>query len=177
MAFELIIFGLASALVVVVILAKLIQTYNRIKYYENEVEYLEGKIKIPIQKKIDLIPQLIEAVEKNTNFERSTLREVAQMRSSWARSSTMTNASKISGAINALIYNVKERYPRLATSGDFQHVYRQMMSIENRIEKIRYSYNGQISNYNKAISFFPGSLAANLFGFKKKPFFGSEKKE
>lgn len=164
---------LIALLFLFLIVRWILNTYNTIKYYENEIEYLEGKIRIPIQKKVDLLPQLIDVIERNTTFERGTLREVAELRSSWAKSSSISNSNKINSAINALVYKVNEKYPKLMANRAFAELFREITRIETRIEQIRYSYNGQISNYNKAISLFPGLIVGRLFGFKRKPFFGA----
>ncbi len=169
--YKVLILTFSIAVVLFFIIRYIIKTYNKLKYFQNEIEYLVGKMKIPIQKKIDLLPELVALLKRQTKFEKSLLTEIAALRGSFIKSGSVKGLLKLNSAINVLVYKVNEKYPFLGSNKQFINISRQIQAIENRIEKIRYKYNGQISNYNKLVRLFPSNLVAKLFGFKPLEFF------
>jgi LemA protein len=139
------------------------------------------------QRRMDLIPNLVETVKGAANFEKSTFTEVTEAR---AKASQMTLSPQIlddpakfrqfqqaqgelSGALSRLLVTV-ENYPQLTASQNFRELQSQIEGSENRIAVERRNFNQAVQGYNTAIRVFPGSLVAGFFRFGTKAFFEAE---
>jgi LemA protein len=139
------------------------------------------------QRRMDLIPNLVETVKGAANFEKSTFTEVTEAR---AKASQMVLTPEVlndpvrfrqfqqaqgelSGAISRLLVTV-ENYPQLTASQNFRELQSQLEGAENRIAVERRRFNETVQAYNTAIRVFPASMLAGLFGFQPKAFFEAE---
>ena len=161
-------------------------SYNNFVNIEEDVENEWGKVQSAYQRRADLIPNLVNTVKGVADFEKSTLTEVTQAR---ARATSInidpTNLtpekmkefqeaqSGLSQSLGRLLV-VSENYPQLRASENFKELQVQLEGTENRIKVARDRYNDVVTNYNKKVRRFPGSLFAGMFGFDQKAQFEAE---
>lgn len=159
-------------------------SYNSIVALEEESLEKWGQVKTAYQRRLDLIPNLVETVKGSADFEKSTLEGVISARSQ-ATSVQLTPEmlnnpeqmaafekaqSNFTGALSRLMV-VVEKYPDLKASQQFSDLMVQLEGTENRINVARQDFNSSIKEYNTRIRRFPGNLFAGLFGFEKKAYF------
>lgn len=180
-------FGLVFAVVVLAVLGWGISAYNRLVRQDVAVAQAWSQVESAYQRRLDLIPNLVETVKGAANFERSTLEAVVTAR---AKATQMVLTPEIvndpaklrefqqvqgelGSALARLIATV-EAYPELKATSNFSTLQEQIEGTENRINVERRRFNETVGGYNSAIRVFPGSLVARLFGFSAKAFFESD---
>ena len=145
-----------------------------------------GTVESAYQRRLDLIPNLVETVKGYADFEKSTLTQVIEAR---AKATQVTikadnlNAEsmkqfqaaqgELSGALSRLLVSV-EQYPNLKANENFLDLQKQLEGTENRIAVERRKFNEMAQDYNTFIRQFPKNIWANLFGFEKKAYFEAE---
>jgi LemA protein len=161
--------------------------YNGLVRQQVAVDTAWSQVQNVYQRRMDLIPNLVETVKGAANFEKSTFTEVTEAR---AKASQMTLSPQIlddpakfrqfqqaqgelSGALSRLLVTV-ENYPQLTASQNFRELQSQLEGSENRIAVERRRFNEAVQGYNTAIRMFPGSLVAGFFRFGPKAFFEAE---
>lgn len=181
------VFGLVFAVVVIAVLGWGIAAYNRIVRQDVAVAQSWSQVESAYQRRLDLIPNLVETVKGAANFERSTLDAVVAARARATQivlSPEIVNdpakmrefqqvQGEVGGALSRLIATV-EAYPELKATANFATLQEQIEGTENRINVERRRFNEAVGTYNAAIRVFPGSLVAGLFGFGAKAFFESD---
>lgn len=163
------------ALVVIVVLVVIwISIYNGIVTADNKCDNAWQTIDAQLQRRSDLIPNLVETVRGYASHESSTLEAVTRARA--AVDSAPTPEAKMQ-ASNALtdtlrsLFAVAESYPDLKANANFAQLQSELADTENRISYARMSFNDMVLEYNNAIETFPGSLVA---GRRFKPRTGFE---
>ncbi len=164
-----------------------IGVYNGLVRQQVAVDTAWSQVQNVYQRRMDLIPNLVETVKGAANFEKSTFTEVTEAR---AKASQMTLSpqllddpakfrqfqqaqGELSGAISRLLVTV-ENYPQLTASQNFRELQSQLEGAENRIAVERRRFNETVQAYNTSIRVFPGSLVAGFFRFGPKAFFEAE---
>lgn len=153
---------------------------------DQEVKSSWGNVQSAYQRRADLIPNLVKTVQGVANFEKSTLTEVIQARSSAsqmkldAKDLTPENLQKyqaaqstLGGALSRLMV-LTENYPQLRATENFSELQSQLEGTENRIKEARDNFNGAVKNFNSLVVTFPNSLIASFSGFTEKGFFAAE---
>lgn len=162
----LIIGGVILALVVIAIVL-----YNNLVTLRNRVGNAWDQVDVQLQRRLDLIPNLVETVKGYTAHERGTLAEVTAARTSVMEASTpeakMAADNALTGTLKSL-FAVAEAYPDLKASANYQQLQSQLAETEDKISYMRQSYNDTVMRYNTAIQTFPGLLFSGIF----KPFEG-----
>lgn len=157
--------------VIVLCLAALAAAYNRLVTLRNRVDNQAAQVDVQMKRRADLIPNLIETVKGYAKFEKSTLTEIAQLRS---RVMTAANTGEAYAADAQLgkacsqVLALGESYPELKANTNFLKLQDELSETENRIVMARQFYNDTVTKYNTAIQVFPQSVAAGIFGFKRK---------
>jgi len=180
---------LIIAIVVVLILGwKCVGTYNKIIALEEGVKTQWAQVENTYQRRFDLIPNLVNSVQGEANFERSTLTEVVDMRSRMGGivklDENMMNdevalkkfqdaQGSLSGALQRLMA-VSENYPDLKSNKSFQELRVQLEGAENRISTERKRYNETVKEFNTTIRQFPTNLIAGFAGASPKALFSAD---
>ena len=164
----------------------LILTYNSLVKSEKAVEEAKAQIETVIQRRLDLIPNLVETVKGYAQHEREVLLKVTQARAkaqgllekiSSKKSLSKEDLTTISASQSELTKTLKslfalvENYPDLKASTNFLSLQDQLEGTENRIAVARQRYNYAARIYNTKIKTFPGNIIAPMFGFTQKPYF------
>lgn len=121
-----------------------------------------------LQRRYDLIPNLVNTVKGYAEHEKGLFEEVARLRSQWAAARSVDEkveaAGQLEGRIGRLLL-VAEQYPQLKANESFRDLQHELAGTENRIAVERQRYNEAVRAYNVAVRQFPGSLVAAYRGF------------
>ena len=160
--------------IVLVISMPLIGGYNKIVSLEQQVRGSEANIDTQLQRRSDLIPNLVETVRGYASQEKDIFINVAEARVKLAGAKTITETaeadSELGSALSRLLV-VVERYPDLKSSENFRDLAVALEGTENRIGTARQDYNKSVDNYNTTIRRFPNAMVAAFFRFEQKPYY------
>ena len=163
-----------AILVIVVLVALVIGMYNGLITSRNKVDNAWSQIDVQLQRRFDLIPNLVEAVKGYMKHEEGVLTKVAELRTSWANASTvgekMELDNQLSGALKTIMA-VSENYPELKANQNFSELQEELRNTENKISYSRQFYNDSVTMYNTKLQVFPTNIFANMFGFQAKELF------
>jgi LemA protein len=130
-----------------------------------------------LQRRNDLIPNLVSAVRGALNQEQAVFGEIARARANYAGAQSPQQKAAADGQIEgalARLLVVVEQYPQLRSNENIRDLQVQLEGTENRIAQSRRDYNGVVTDYNRSIRRFPRGILAGLFGFDKRPLFNAE---
>jgi LemA protein len=165
--------------VFVVVLLFAVGIYNRLVILRNQVKNSWSQIDVQLQRRYDLIPNLVETVKGYMSFEKGTLEAVVQARSQAmaAREQVEKKGGPTGGSIRPLmgaeaalkqslgsVFALAENYPQLRASETMQRLQEELSSTENKVAFARQAYNDQAMFYNTAQQAFPALLLAAPFG-------------
>jgi len=163
--------------IVVVIVLWGVGVYNKLVGLRNRVEEAFSTMDVVLQKRYDLIPNLVEAVKGYTKHEKETLDAVVRARSAAHGATTTEDKLKAEGELsNALgrLLMITEAYPELKANTNFLELQTDLKLMETEISSARKYYNGIVRMFNIKIESFPSNLIANMFNFKKRSLFEIE---
>ena len=162
--------------IVGIIIAMFASSYNGFVNAEENVDQAYSQIENQLQRRMDLIPNLVNTVKGYAEHEKAVINDVSTARSKLAGANTpeeqATANDELTGALNRLLV-VVERYPDLKANQNFQQLMDELAGTENRIAVARRDYNTEVSAYNKKVKRLPGALIAGLFNFDSKEYFKS----
>lgn len=169
------------AIVLAVCAVVVLFTYNNLVDVQNDVEMAEANVETMMQRRLELIPDLVSTVKAYTKHEEQVFADITEAREALSNSFSTGNPDEISVAnenlsiaINRLLAYV-ENYPDLTAGEQYTSLMDQLEGSVNRITVARELYNEQVAIYNKTIQHFPEIIWATLFGFKEiKPFTADE---
>lgn len=172
---------LGSIAAVILILALWVMgTYNGLVTADEQVKEGWGNVETQYQRRVDLIPNLVETVKGFAKQELTVFTEVTRMRSQWGEAKTAGNidgqiaaARGLDGAIGRLLL-VAENYPQLKSNENFLKLQDELAGTENRVAVARTRYNEVVRQYNVKTRSFPGNIIARWFGFSQKTSFEAE---
>lgn len=170
--------GLKIALIVLavilVIAIPIVGSYNSLVNLEQTVNKAESNIDTQLQRRSDLIPNLVNTVKGYASQEKDIFTDIANARSKLAGATSVTEQadadSQLSNALSRLLV-VVERYPDLKSNQNFRDLSVQLEGTENRIAIARQDYNTAVTNYNTKRRRFPTTIISSLFGFQEKPLY------
>ena len=149
-------------------------SYNKFVSQEEAVKAQWAQVQNQLQRRNDLIPNLVETVKGYATHEESVYKDIADARSRLlaARSpeETIQAANQQTTALGRLLA-VVENYPQLKANEQFNRLMDELSGTENRIAVERMRYNEAVQAYNTSRRQFPANITARLFGFKEYPFF------
>ena len=184
--------------IVVVLLVILLgggcSTYNGLVTLEQEVDAAWAKVEVQYQRRLDLIPNLVETVKGYASHESETLEAVTRARAgltdAYNTADSLKTAAAAGGteafesynaaqsslnrALSIYVNAVKEAYPDLKANENFKDLQTQLEGTENRIATERGRYTDVVKDYNVSLRRFPRNIIAGLFGFSAKPQFQAE---
>jgi LemA protein len=153
-------------------------TYNRMVSRRNAVDNSWAQIETALQRRHDLIPNLVESVKGYAAHEKGTFEEVTKARSvavaAKAPGQQAAAEDQLTAAVGRLNV-VAEQYPQLRATENFQQLQQQLSDTEDQIAITRRVYNDTVQTYNTLIQQFPASLIANSFHFEPRQFFDAPK--
>jgi LemA protein len=164
------VFALGVALLVVGVLL-----YNRLVRLRNRVDTAWSDIDVQLQRRHDLIPNLVSAVDQYAGYERATLEAVTELRAEARRSGADVEEigrieEDLGNGVRRLLA-VAENYPDLKANENFLNLQRELAETENYLQFARRYYNGSVREYNTIVESVPANVVAALFRFEVRRFF------
>lgn len=178
-----------SLIVVAILVISFVSMYNGLVALDESVNEKWAQVQNVYQRRLDLVPNLVNTVKGYAKHERETLESVVQARAAATKMTpealqgalndpqVMQNFQAAQGALGSALSKlllVVERYPDLKASQNFLALQSQLEGTENRIAVERKRFNEEVRNYNVKVRRFPTKMIASLFGFEKKVMFEAE---
>jgi LemA protein len=152
--------------------------YNKFVSLDQAVKTSWAQVENQLQRRFDLIPNLVETVKGYAKQEKDVMVEVTNARSKVGGAGTVPDKinanNQLSGALSRLMV-VVEKYPDLKSNQNFMKLQDELAGTENRIAVERMRYNEAVKVYNQTIKSFPANLLAGMYGFKDGAFFDAPK--
>jgi LemA protein len=149
-------------------------SYNTFTTQEEAIKAQWGEVQNQLQRRNDLIPNLVETVKGYASHEESVYKDIADSRSKLLAAKspeeTIQAANQQTAALGRLLA-VVENYPQLRANEQFNRLMDELAGTENRITVARGRYNKAIQDYNTQRRRFPSNVTAKVFGFKEYPYF------
>ena len=160
--------------IIVLLGAMMISGYNNLVTISEEVNGSWSQVQNQLQRRADLIPNLVSTVKGYAAHEKEVFTEVADARAKLAGATTVGAAAQaddaLSGALGRLLA-ISESYPQLKADANFRALQDELAGTENRIATTRMDYNKTVQSYNTKTKRFPTSLYAGILGFEQRDYF------
>ncbi|MBK3496014.1 LemA family protein [Viridibacillus sp. YIM B01967] len=160
--------------IIVFLALMIVPKYNSLVNADEQVDSKYAQIENQLQRRLDLIPNLVNTVKGYASHEKEIMTEIAESRSKLAGAKTPQDQAaandELTGALSRLLV-VVEKYPDLKADANFRQLMDELSGTENRIAVAREDYNEEVQGYNKLRRSFPGNIIAGMFNFEKKEYF------
>jgi LemA protein len=165
--------------VLLILIIWIFTSYNSLIKNEEKVKLQWSEVQNTYQRRIDLIPSLVNVVKGVSDFEQTTLEKITEARSkalSGLSNNELTGENyqqqkqlqdNLAAAANRMIIQI-EKYPTLKGTAAYSGLQTQLEGTERRIKVARNDFNAAVATYNRKVRSFPTNILAGLFGFKKK---------
>ena len=148
--------------------------YNRLIRSRNRVDTAWSDVDVQLQRRHDLVPRLVTAVDAYAKYERATLEAVTELRAEAMKVTDLDARGKaeekLSGGVRKLIA-LAESYPDLKANENFLNLQNELVETENYLQFARRYYNGSVRDYNTMTETVPSNIVANVFSFDARGFF------
>jgi LemA protein len=169
MKFGLIVLGVI-VLLVLLVGGMFVGVRNDLTVQKNAIDGAFAQMDVVLQRRADLIPNLVETVKGFATQEKDVIASVANARAALGGARTAPEKiaanSQLDSALSRLLM-VVENYPQLKSDATFMRLQDELAGTENRIAVERRKYNEAVQKYNTSIELFPNNIAASLFGFQR----------
>lgn len=163
--------GIGIGIVVVIAALAGVAIRNQIVTLDENINATWAQVDTVLQRRYDLIPNLVNTVKGYASHEREIFEEVARLRSQWGQAGTPDQKARASteleGAISRLLL-VVENYPQLKANENFMALQDELAGTENRISVERRRYNETVRSFNTFIRRFPNSVVASFMGMERR---------
>ena len=160
--------------IIIIVIVMFVSSYNGIIAKSEEVDNKFATIDTQLQRRGDLIPNLVNTVKGYAKQEQDVINSVTEARTKLAGATTVSDKAKadeeLTGALNRLMV-VVENYPDLKSSQNLIQLSDELAGTENRIATARRDYNEAVKEYNLKIKRFPTNIIAGMFGYSKRDYF------
>ncbi len=166
-----------GGVIVVAIVVFVITTYNELVRLRNKVKNAFAQIDTQLQRRFDLIPNLVETVKGFATHEKELLENVAASRSGYMNASSNGEKLAMNNQLTSnlrSLFAVAESYPELKANTNFLKLQDELSETEDKVTYSRQFYNDAVTIYNNKIQMFPGNLVAGIFGFKEEELFNTD---
>lgn len=166
--------------IIVISLLLIVSSYNSLVGLRQKVKNAWSQIDVQLQRRFDLIPNLVESIKGYMNHESDVLTKVTELRSSWANAKTVSEKADLDSQLsNTLktIMAVSENYPDLKANQNFLGLQEELKNTEDKISYSRQFYNDTVTKYNIKIEQFPSNIIASMFHFTAETLFEVDNSE
>ncbi|MBS6525887.1 MAG: LemA family protein [Peptoniphilaceae bacterium] len=174
---------LIPVLAIVLIIAGIFgSTYNKLQVKDEDVNQAWAQVENTMQRRADLIPNLVETVKGYAKHEEDVFTKVTEARSAVKAASTPKEYAAANEQMDQAVRNINvvaEAYPELKADSNFANLQAELAGTENRIAVERKRYNEAVADFNKSVKRFPTNIVAKMLGFSQREYFqaapGAEK--
>lgn len=165
---------LALSILALAILVVGIILYNQLVRGRNRVATAWSDIDVQLQRRHDLIPNLVKAVDQYASYERATLAAITELRSEAQATTDVEKRGEVEEQLGAGVQKLialAESYPDLKANENFLSLQKELAETENYLQFARRYYNGSVRDYNTLTEVVPGNIVASFFNFAAREFF------
>lgn len=169
-----------ALIILIVLVIAVIALYNDLVSLRQRVKNAWSQIDVQLQRRFDLIPNLVETVKGYMEHESDVLTKVAELRTSWANATSVKEKSELDGELSGAlktIMAVSENYPELKANENFSQLQEELQNTENKIAFSRQFYNDITTKYNTKLEVVPSNIIASMFHFEPAELFEAESQE
>lgn len=148
-------------------------TYNRLVRHAALVREAWSGIDVQLQRRHELVPNLVVVVQAYAQYERELFTDVAQMRAAAPTAELQDRENRLTSELRGVLALV-EAYPALRADASFRTLQQQLVDVEEHLQMARRYYNGTVRDNNVVVESFPSNLVANVCGFTVQAFFEVE---
>ncbi|MBO5479114.1 MAG: LemA family protein [Clostridia bacterium] len=166
--------GWIILVIVVLLVLFVISIYNNLVRLRQKVRNAWSQIDVQLQRRFDLIPNLVETVKGYMKHEEDTLTKIAELRTSWANASSVSEKAELNNQLSGTlktIMAVSESYPELKANQNFSELQEELQNTENKISFSRQFYNDSVTIYNTKLEVIPSNIIASMFHFEPAELF------
>ena len=166
--------------IVVILTIYVIATFNGLTQTRNRVDEAFATMDVYLKKRWDLIPNLVETVKGYMAHEKSTLKEIVELRNNVYDKMTEEDKVDVNNKLTqgiSKLFALAESYPDLKANQNFMDLSAQLAKVEDDIANSRKYYNGAVRNLNDKVQMFPGNMIAGMLGFKTRKMFEAAETE
>lgn len=183
------VFGIVLLVLIVAVVAYAIGIYNKLVALKNRFLNAWAQIDVQLQRRHDLIPNLVETAKAYMAHEKDTLERVIQARNqavaaqkavAGGDAGAVTQLGRAEGALSGALANffaLSENYPQLKANETMQQLMEELTSTENKVGFARQAYNDSVMNYNTYREQFPNNVFSGMFNFREAALFNIEEPE
>lgn len=167
-------------IIIILLVVVFIGLYNNLVQLRQKVKNAWSQIDVQLQRRFDLIPNLVESVKGYMKHESEVLEKVTALRTSWSGASTVGEKAELDNQLSQSLKSimaVAENYPELKANQSFSELQEELRNTENKISFSRQFYNDSVTSYNTKLEVIPTNIIASLFGFKPEELFKAESEE
>ncbi|MBE6153631.1 MAG: LemA family protein [Firmicutes bacterium] len=168
-----IIIGIVTLIFGVLIFSS-INIYNNLVSSKESVDNNLSKISVQLERRADLIPNLVTTVKGYIKHEQSVINSITSSREKLVNADTVEEKAEANNQLSAALNNlfvIVENYPDLKSNVNFIQLQDELAGTENRIAVARTDYNNAVKEYNQNIKYFPQNIIANMFDFEEQEYF------
>ncbi len=161
-------------LAVAVVLVAGIILYNRLVNSRNQVDTAWSDVDVQLQRRYDLIPNLVTAVDQYAKYEKATLAAITELRNQARRSQSVAERGDVEEQLASGVHKLialAESYPELKANENFLKLQGELVETEDYLQFARRYYNASVRDYNVMVESVPSNLVASMFGFRQREFF------
>ncbi|OWT33170.1 hypothetical protein BGI41_03775 [Methanobrevibacter sp. 87.7] len=161
-------------IIIIIVIIGIIGIYNGLVKSRNKVENSWSQIEVQLNRRADLIPNLVETVKGYASHEKGVFEKVTQARAGLMNAQGAEENAKANNILTdslKSLFAVAENYPELKANENFINLQDQLNETENKIAYARQFYNDTVMMYNNKCQTFPSNIFANAFNFQKAEFF------
>lgn len=171
---------LIALIIIVVLIVVVIALYNGLVVARQKVRNAWSQIDVQLQRRFDLIPNLVESVKGYMAHEKGVLSQVTELRTSWTKAQSVGEKAKLDNQLSDTLKTImalSENYPDLKASQNFSELQEELRATENKISFSRQFYNDSVTMYNTKLEVVPTNIIASMFHFKPEELFVAESDE
>lgn len=169
--------GLVIGVIVILLIMMFAGTYNSLVSKEEEVDNKLADISVQLERRADLIPNLVNTVKGYASHETEVINSVTSAREKLVNATSVEDKANANAELTSALNNllvIVENYPDLKANTNFIQLQDELAGTENRIAVARRDYNEAVKSYNKTIKSFPKNILAGMFGFDEKDYFEAD---
>ena len=162
--------------IVIALAAYVIATYNTLVKARNRVKNSFAQVEAQIQRRFDLLPNLVDTVKEVATHEKVLLENVLASREHFMSANAAKDKLAMNNQLNTTLrslFVVSEQYPELKGNRSFSKLQEELSEMEDKVTFARQFYNDAVTMYNNKLQMFPANLIAGMFGFEEEELFNA----